>query len=132
VTAILVIDMQVGLFTEQTRRHDAEGVVGRINALGRTVRQAGGIVVFVQHDGPKDDTFEPGSDGWRLLPSLERDERDLVVHKRACDAFYETELAERLQEHGIRRLIVTSASNAIMQVSATGMARAMETPGRLC
>ena len=31
---LLVIDMQAGLFGE-TRRHDAEGVVGGINARGR-------------------------------------------------------------------------------------------------
>lgn len=47
-TALLVIDMQVGLFTEDTPRHDAEGVVRRINALGKAVRLGGGLVIFVQ------------------------------------------------------------------------------------
>ena len=41
-TALLVIDMQVGLFGADTPRHDAEGVVERINALARAVRRAGG------------------------------------------------------------------------------------------
>ena len=31
--ALLVIDMQAGLFTDETPRHEAEGVVSRINAL---------------------------------------------------------------------------------------------------
>lgn len=109
-TALLVIDMQVGLFTEDTRRHDAEGVVRRINALATAVRRGGGLVIFVQHDGPTDDTFEPGSDGWRLLPSLEQDERDAIVHKRASDAFYETNLADVLRQHGSRQLIVTGCA----------------------
>lgn len=107
---LLVIDMQVGLFGEDTPRHDAEGVVCRLNALARVVRQAGGIVIFVQHDGPQGDALEAGTDGWKLLPSLEREHEDLVVHKRACDAFYETDLSDILQEHAARQLIVTGCA----------------------
>jgi nicotinamidase-related amidase len=107
---LLVIDMQVGLFGTDTPRHDAEGVVARINALARVVRQAGGVAIFVQHDGPKGDVFEPGSDGWRLLPSLERHEVDLLVRKRACDAFYETNLSDFLRQHQTNPLIVTGCA----------------------
>ena len=107
---LLVIDMQVGLFGADTPRHDAEGVVARINALARAVRRARGVVIFVQHDGPPGDPFEPGAVGWRLLPSLERAEGDLVVHKRACDAFYETDLPDVLREHRATRLIVTGCA----------------------
>ncbi len=76
---LLVIDMQAGLFGVDAPRHDAEGVVGRINALGRIVRQAGGIVIFIQHDGPQGDTFEPGTNGWKLLESLEREAGEMGV-----------------------------------------------------
>jgi hypothetical protein len=75
-TALLVIDMQVGLFTTETPRFDADGVVGRINALARAVHESDGIVIFIQHDGPAGDAFEPGTSGWQLLPSLERDPAD--------------------------------------------------------
>ena len=109
-SALLVIDMQVGLFGADTPRHDANGIVERINALGRVVRQAGGTVVFIQHDGPPGDVFEPGREGWKILPSLEREEGDLVVHKSACDAFYQTDLAETLRKHGATRLIVTGCA----------------------
>ena len=109
-TALLVIDMQVGLFGADTPRHDAEGVVERINALARAIRREGGTVIFIQHDGPPGDVFEPGREGWKILPSLEREEGDLVVHKSACDAFYRTDLAETLQKHGVTRLIVTGCA----------------------
>jgi nicotinamidase-related amidase len=110
VTGLLVIDMQAGLFVSESPRHDADGVVARINELARAVRRTGGLVVFVQHDGPSGDPFEPGADGWRLLPSLERGAGDVVVHKTACDAFYGTELAEVLGQHGATRLIVTGCA----------------------
>jgi nicotinamidase-related amidase len=110
VTGLLVIDMQAGLFVPESRRHDADGVVDRINDLARAVRRAGGVVVFVQHDGPAGDPFEPGTEGWRILPSLEHGARDIVVHKTACDAFYRTELAEVLDQHRVSRLIVTGCA----------------------
>jgi nicotinamidase-related amidase len=108
--ALLVIDMQVGLFGPDTPRYDADGVVERINDLARSVRDAGGTVVFIQHDGPPGDTFEPGSEGWRLLPSLDRRPGDPVVHKRACDAFYETDLDETLRKRETTRLLVTGCA----------------------
>lgn len=107
---LLVIDMQVGLFGDDSPRHDAKAVVDRINALGRVVRQAGGLVVFIQHDGPPGDPFEPGTDGWTLLASLEREPADRVVHKQACDAFYQTDLARILTEHGASELLVTGCA----------------------
>ena len=102
--------MQVGLFHTGAPRHDADGVVSRINALGRLVRQAGGIVIFIQHHGPQGDTFEPGKDGWKLLESLEQKDGDIVVSKQTCDAFYKTELARILQDHDARELIVTGCA----------------------
>jgi nicotinamidase-related amidase len=109
-TALLVIDMQVGSFTTETPRFDADGVVGRINALARAVRESDGIVIFIQHDGPAGDAFEPGTSGWQLLPSLERDPADAVVHKTACDSFYETELEAVLGRRRARRLLVTGCA----------------------
>lgn len=110
-TALLIIDMQVGLFTPETPRYDAEGVVARIDAVARAVRQSGGTVVFIQHDGPKGDPFEPGTPGWEILPSLERKVEDLVIHKTACDSFYESMLESTLRARDVQRLIVTGCAS---------------------
>ena len=109
-TALLIIDMQAGLFTPETPRYDAEGVVARINAVAKALRCGGGTVVFIQHDGPKGDAFEPGTSGWQLLPSLGHDSGDVVVHKTACDSFYETDLADVLSRRGVHRLVVTGCA----------------------
>jgi nicotinamidase-related amidase len=109
-TALLVIDMQAGLFTSQTPRHDAEGVVSRINSLARTVRESGGTVIFIQHEGPTGDAFERGVPGWELLTSLDREPSDLIVCKSACDSFYASELTSVLEQRGVRRLLVTGCA----------------------
>lgn len=102
--------MQQGMFRTPGERYDTDGVVARINALAGATRSAGGLVVFVQHDGPEGDAFEPGAPGWELLPSLDRRPGDPVVHKTACDAFYRTELASVLEAGGRPPLLVTGCA----------------------
>jgi nicotinamidase-related amidase len=108
--ALIVIDMQQGSFGPGSARHDAAGLVDRLNRLAREVRTDGGAVIFVQHDGPPGDPHHPDEPGWRLLPALEVRPDDTVVHKRSCDAFLDTVLDEVLRENGIDRLIVTGCA----------------------
>ncbi len=108
--ALLVVDMQAALFTEDTPRFDAEGVVLRINELARGVRDSGGTVIFIQHEGPKGDPFEAGSPGWEILEHLERETEDPAVGKTACDAFYKTELDDLLNQLGIQTLLITGCA----------------------
>jgi len=109
VTALLVIDMQIGLFAGAAR-YDADGVVRRVNDLGRAVRDKGGAVVFVQHDGDTDSDLAPHSPGWQILPALDRRPTDPVVRKTACDSFYRSDLEAILHERGITRLLVTGCA----------------------
>lgn len=108
--ALLVIDMQVGTFDAPNPQHDASGVVDRINRLAEAVRNVSGNVVFIQHDGPVGDTFEPGTRGWQLIPELDRMQTDPVVNKRACDAFYETGLKAVLDASGTQKLLITGSA----------------------
>ena len=102
---LLVIDMQVGLFSDAPR-FDARGVIERINALIAVTRQAQGHVVFVQHDGPPDDALAVGTPGWAILPGLDRCDTDPVIHKHSCDAFRNTALTPLLKELGARELVI--------------------------
>ncbi len=108
--ALLIIDMQQGSFTAASPRHDAAGLVQRLNRLAARLRAAGGTVVFVQHDGPEGDPHHPDAPGWHLLPGLETRDGDVVVRKTACDAFLGTALDDVLAERGIEGLIVTGCA----------------------
>ena len=108
--ALLVIDMQRGLFEAPDSRHDEDGVVRRINCLAEVVRAAKGAVIYIQHEGPKGEPFEPGSAGWEFLPALGRANDDLIVRKRACDAFYETDLASVLESRGVEELLISGCA----------------------
>src|SRR3954468_4337413 len=108
--ALIVIDMQQGSFGPDQRRHDAAGLVDRLNRLARAVRTDGGAVIFVQHDGPPGDPHHPDEPGWRLLSALEIRPDDTVVRKRSCDAFLDTPLEQVLRDSGIDRLIITGCA----------------------
>lgn len=108
--ALIVIDMQVGSFGKEARRHDVQGLIGRLNALARRVRASGGTVIFVQHDGPDGDPHHPNQPGWAILPDLEKLPADLMVRKTACDSFLGTDLERVLARAGLRDLIVTGCA----------------------
>jgi nicotinamidase-related amidase len=106
--ALLVVDMQAGLFEGNPPRYDADGVIQRINQVASAVRSTGGIVIFIQHED--NGSLRQGTKGWEILPTLERKDSDPLVHKQACDSFYQTELADVLEKHGVRQLIVTGCA----------------------
>ena len=108
--ALLIIDMQQGSFGTATPRHDAAGLVGRLNRLAGTVRETGGAVVFIQHDGPLGDPHHPDLPGWKLLDELEVRPADAIIRKKSCDAFLDTALDEFLRTRSIDRLIVTGCA----------------------
>jgi nicotinamidase-related amidase len=89
-----------------TPKHDLAGVVRRINELAASVRARSGKVIFIQHCGEAGDDFAPQAPGWALLPELERDASDLVVHKSLNDAFARTDLQARLTEIAPARVLV--------------------------
>jgi nicotinamidase-related amidase len=108
--ALIIIDMQQGSFGPASPRHDAEGLVGRLNRLADRVRGAGGIVVFVQHAGVEGDPHHPSQPGHALLEGLEVLPDDLRVLKNSCDAFLGTRLEAELRARGIGGLIVTGCA----------------------
>ena len=105
--ALLIIDMQAGSFGPACPpRHDILALLKRLNALTRWVRDGGGMVVWVQHDGPPGDVLEPGTDGWQVLAALERRASDATISKTVCDSFLGTRLEALLRERNASRVII--------------------------
>lgn len=108
--ALIIIDMRQGSFTDSAPKHDAGGLVERLNGLADAVRASGGSVVFIQHDGPEGDAHFPGTPGWALLPALRRELGDTTIRKKSCDAFLNTDLEAFLRLSGAECLIITGSA----------------------
>ncbi len=104
-TALLVIDVQKGLFDPEPRPHEADVVIERINALGAAARAAGCPVVFIQHERPSS-ALAYQTDGWRLVSSLDAQSGDAFIRKTTPDSFLRTHLQETLESHDIGRVVV--------------------------
>lgn len=111
-TALVCIDMQkailAGLGGGAQREVDAalDAMLARVAGLQAAARRFGVPVVHVQHDGDGDHRLARGKRGWELRPEVAPLGDEPVVHKRSCDAFFETDLHEVLERAGARRLVV--------------------------
>jgi nicotinamidase-related amidase len=106
VRALLVIDMQVGMFNEADPVHDGGRLLGVVAGLLSRARAAGAPVVFVQHDGKAGSELAPGTPGHAIHPDVVPLGEETVVHKTRPDAFFATELDATLRRRGVRELVV--------------------------
>ena len=106
VRALLVIDVQVGMFNEADPVHDGGRLLGAVAGLLSRARAADAPVVFVQHDGRAGSGLAPGTPGHAIHPDVVPLDEEPVVHKTTPDAFFATELDATLRRRGVRELVV--------------------------
>ena len=106
--ALLVIDVQLGVVDwSGPTSEGSDKVLARINDLLAKARAAGNPVIYVQHDGQEEDSpVRTGTPGWEIHPAIAPADGEMVIHKRACDSFFETRLESELAALGIKHLVV--------------------------
>jgi nicotinamidase-related amidase len=105
--ALLIIDMQVGLFHGPEKPHDGERVLANIQHLIAQARQQNVPILAVRHTGPQGSPIASGSPLWQLLPELELNvEVDSLFDKSRPNAFHGTELAQQLNSRKIENLYI--------------------------
>lgn len=103
-TALLVIDVQQGLFGKGTPIHRAEELLANIGMLVERAQGAGVPVVYIQHNDKLG--LVKNSPEWRLHEHLRPTGADYIVHKQHPNAFEDTSLTDVLQRLGVSRLAV--------------------------
>jgi nicotinamidase-related amidase len=105
--AVIVIDVQVGLFASTPPPFEATEVLHRINAVTSRARSAKVAVFLVQNDGPDEGNWlRPFSESWQLHPDLKKEAGDITIRKTTGDAFYGTNLERELRSRGIRSVLL--------------------------
>lgn len=107
-TALLVIDAQ-----ESFRRRDDwsttanPAVLDNIALLVDHARASGDAVVWITHADPgSGGVFDPQNGQVRVMAELGQDDAETALTKTTINAFASTDLHERLESQGIRRLVV--------------------------
>jgi len=118
--ALIVIDMLVDYFDRLLAlSSQRDRLVAGINGLARGFRSSGQPVIWVRQEFKADlsDAFLEtrrlgiritieGTEGARILPELERGERDLEIVKKRYSAFFGTDLDQVLSRLKPRTLVV--------------------------
>ncbi len=102
-TALLVVDVQVGVVEGA---HARDEVVANIGALVAEARRASAPVVWVQHS---DEQLVRGSDVWKIVPELRPGDTEPLIEKCYGDSFEDTNLEGVLAKLGVGRLVVAGA-----------------------
>ena len=108
-TALLLVDLQRSILKDKggpEAQAALERTVERVAGLLDRARRRGFPVIHVQHDGELGHRLERGTPGWEIRSEVAPRGTEPVVHKRSCDAFFETKLIEILKTQQIGRLVV--------------------------
>jgi nicotinamidase-related amidase len=102
-TALIVIDLQVGVVAEAYGR---DAVIANVDRLVGKARRERVPVVWVQHS---DEQLARGSEAWRIVPELAPGDAEPLVEKHYGDSFEDTTLETVLAGLGVGRLVVAGA-----------------------
>ena len=109
-TALLVVDMQIGNVASAFQK---DAVVTLVEGLIAEARAAAAPVIFVQHEDEEWPSMRRGGADWQFVPTLTPVGGELVINKRASDAFYDTPLRDELTARGIQRLVVAGVMSEL-------------------
>ena len=102
--ALIVIDVQHGLFTRKTPIYKEDNLLGNINVLIDKAHSANKPVYYIQHCSER---LVENSEEWKLHPILRIEDNDTGIIKRYPNAFQQTGLKSELEKQKIKELIIT-------------------------
>lgn len=105
VTALLVIDVQ-NFLVDDPALHRPRQTLAAIAGLQARARRASVPVLHTRHTEQQPGSPEPGSRGWQIHDDVAPADGEAIVDKLADDAFWNTDLGERLAAVGADRLVI--------------------------
>jgi nicotinamidase-related amidase len=105
-TALLIIDMQVGNFSESNPIYNGNRLLAEVKSLIAKGRAAQIPIFYVQNNGVSGDPDEYGTPGWKIHSYITPLKGDVIVQKQTPDAFHRTNLHLKLESRGIKKLVI--------------------------
>jgi nicotinamidase-related amidase len=110
-SALLVIDIQDSFKIDPARwaSRNNPAFEANVTELIATFREASRPVIFVLHND-SDPGFRPGDPEVRLMDFLDRREHEPLIVKNTRNAFTSTDLQQRLDALGVRKVVISGIS----------------------
>jgi nicotinamidase-related amidase len=103
--ALLIIDVQRGLFNRPTPIYRADRLLKNIQTLVDHSHEKCIPVFYIQHENKS--MLAKGTEAWELHPQMHPESGDGLIHKRHGSAFQETDLEKELIAREVGKIIVT-------------------------
>ncbi|GGG75850.1 cysteine hydrolase family protein [Paenibacillus radicis (ex Gao et al. 2016)] len=106
-TVLLIVDAQNDMLAEGNSVYNARTVLDNMKQLLAEARKNGAPIYYIQHNEPPENgPLVKGTRPWEIHSELAPEKADSIIHKTTPNAFLDTDLHERLQQSGIRHLIL--------------------------
>lgn len=107
-TALIVIDMQLGVFRSPVIPPIAEDkmLLSNVMQLIGKARDASVPIIYIKHNGRQGHPLERGSMGWEIHPDIAPSAGEVVIEKGTPDSFYGTQLQRQLESQNIKTLVL--------------------------
>ena len=112
-TALVIIDVQNGMFEEEYPVYQGEILLRNIKDLLARARTSGTPVFYVQHNEAVGKQLETGTFNWEIHPEIAPAKDDIIIQKKTPDSFHQTDFEEQLQKLGIEHLVLTGIQTDI-------------------
>ncbi|WP_407268795.1 cysteine hydrolase family protein [Radiobacillus sp. PE A8.2] len=105
--ALLVIDVQNGMFQEENVVFEGKRLLENLKSLIAQARSAATPIFYIQHNAPVGKPLEYGTNGWEIHQAINPQKQDVIIQKTTPDSFFNTSLEDELKKQGIEHLVVT-------------------------
>lgn len=111
--ALLVIDVQNGMFQKDNIVHNGDNLLRNLKVLISQARSTETPILYVQHNAPVGKTLENGTKGWEIHPEITPETGDIIIQKTTSDSFYRTILDEELKKQGVEHLVIAGIQSEV-------------------
>ncbi len=102
--ALLIIDVQAGLFNKSMKVYNSESLLNNINQLIDFFHCNKDMVIFIRHTN--ENILAKGTQNWNIHHDLHFMESDIVVDKRKSNVFDEKNLIPILEKKSIEKVVI--------------------------
>lgn len=123
--ALLIIDVQVGMFPDENPVYNGEILLNNLKQLIFKARATNTPIFYIQHNDPVGHPLESGTKGWFIHPEISPTEMDILIQKNTPDSFFNTNLDDELKKREINHVILTGIQSEVCVDTTTRRAFSM-------
>lgn len=105
--ALIIIDVQKGMFQEGEEVYNGDVLISTLKTLIKKARASNTPIFYVQHNAPSGKPLEFGKEGWEIHTEIAPHQSDILIQKTTPDSFMNTPLEEELNKKGIKHILIT-------------------------